>query len=52
MSQFIEAFSETKGSFCFFLQKEALSFFCARPRRQPRAQEVLFCKKEPKNFHS
>jgi hypothetical protein len=49
-------------SFCFFFQKEALSFFWravawpAAPR-QPGAQAVLFCKpdarrKEPKNFHS
>jgi hypothetical protein len=35
-------------SFCFFFQKEALSFLLCDAFRQ---EAVLFCKKEPKNFY-
>jgi hypothetical protein len=37
--------------FAFFSKRSASFPVCARPPDQPRAQAVLFCKKEPKNFH-
>jgi SAM-dependent methyltransferase len=40
---------DLNGSFCFFFQKEALSCFCARPPRQPRAL-FFFEKKNQKTF--